>query len=252
MARAMKDGLGARRMPGARSARRLELPLKEEYGPTLGQLLAPRWRGARRWMRWAALVGGAVIVAVLVALALALRSATISHAGSVPFSFSYKGLYKTSPDPGGYAKVERRQSGRLADSFAVEPLVLPPYAGSVTGEFPLYARGYIRALAAQYPHFQLVGEGPIRTSAFGSWEELPPSTIYYHVPTYTIAFKALLEGREIYGREVFLVPDKAGARDGVDLRMLTSARTRGHASSPLSVGTAGVLSRPMRTFSLGG
>jgi hypothetical protein len=202
-------------------------------------------------VRWAVLAGGVGIVAVLVALALALQSARISHGGTVPFSFSYKGLYKTSPDPGGYAKVERRQGGHLTDSFAVAPLVLPAYAGSVTGQFPLYARGYIRALAARYPHFQLVGEGPIRTSAFGSWEELPPSTIYYHVPTYTIAFKALVEGREVYGRDVWLVPGKPGARDGVDLRMLTSAGAHGHASSPLSVGTVGVLSRPMRSFSLG-
>jgi hypothetical protein len=239
-------------MLSAQRERGFKLPLKEEYGPSLGQLLAPRWRGARRWVRWSALAAGLGIVAVVVALVLALQSATISQRGSVPFSFSYKGMYKTSPDPGGYAKVERREHGQLTDSFAVEPLALPAYPGSVTGEFPLHARGYVRALAARYPRFELVGEGPVRTNAFGSWEELPPSTIYYHVPTYTIAFKALVEGHWMYGRDVWLVPHKAGARDGVDLRMLTSAGAHGHASSPLSVGTVGVLSRPMRSFSFGG
>jgi hypothetical protein len=252
MPRAIKQGLGTGSAPSEHRARGLKLPLKKEYGPSLGQLLAPRLRRARRWARWSALAAGVGILAVLVAVVLTLQSATISHGGSIPFSFSYKGLYRTSPDPGGYAKVERRLRGELTDSFAVEPLVLPAYAGSVTGEFPLYARDYIRALAARYPRFELVGEGPIRTSAFGSWEELPPSTIYYHVPTYTIAFKARVEGREVYGRDVWLVPDKAGARDGVDLRMLTSASVHGHASSPLSVGTVGALSRPMRTFSLRG
>jgi hypothetical protein len=194
---------------------------------------------------------GVGIAGVLIALALTLVSATVSGGGPVPFSFSYRGLYKTSPDPGGYAKVQRREGARLEDSFAVEPLRLPAYAGSVTGEFPLFASGYIRALAARYPHFRLIGEGPIRTSAFGSWEELPPSTIYYHVPTYTIAFTASVDGRPVYGRDVWLVPHRRGARKGVDIRMLTAAGASAHTRSPLSVGTAGVLSRPLRTFSLG-
>jgi hypothetical protein len=121
----------------------------------------------------------------------------------------------------------------------------------VTGVYPLYASGYIRALASRFQHFELVGQGPVRTSAFGSWEELPPSTIYYHVPTYTIAFTARVGGRAVYGREIWLVPDRRGAREGVDIRMLTAASASGHAITPMSVGTVGVLSRPMRTFTFG-
>jgi hypothetical protein len=235
----------------ARGRRALRVPLKDEYGPTLGQLMAPRWRSARRRTRWLAVAAAIVIAGALVGIALTLAGARISGAARVPFSFSYKGLYKAAPDPGGYAKVVRRHGTRLEDSFAVEGLRLPAYAGSVTGEYPIFASGYVQALAAQYSHFRLIGEGPVRTSAFGSWEELPPSTIYYHVPTYTIAFTALVEGRRINGRDVWLVPNRRGAREGVDIRMLAAASASGHAQSPLSVGTAGVLSRPLRTFSLG-
>jgi hypothetical protein len=188
---------------------------------------------------------------VVVAAIVTTRPATVSVGGPVPFTFSYKGLHRVQPELGSSAKVVLREGGRTEDTFAVAPLRLPVYAGSVTGEFPLYAAGFIRALAARYEHFELVAAGPVRTAAFGSWEELPPSTIYYHVPTYTIAFTAMQAGEPIVGRDVWLVPNRPGARQGVDITMLMSARTGRHSVSPLSLGTAGVLSRPMRTFSLG-
>jgi hypothetical protein len=225
--------------------------LKPEYGPTLAQLAAPRWRRASSRTRWIAALLAVAAVAAILAIILALRSATITHGGHVPFSFAYKGLSKSAPEAGGYVRVQQVSAGGLEDSFAVAPLRLPPYSGSVTGEYPQYASSYIRSLSTRFQHFELVGQGPVRTSAFGSWEELPPSTIYYHVPTYTIAFKATVGGRTVYGREIWLVPNKKGAREGVDIRMLAAASASGHAASPMSVGTAGVLSRPMRTFSLG-
>jgi hypothetical protein len=226
------------------------VPLKPQYGPTLGQILAPRWRRASVRSRWLALLTAAAIVGVVIGVVLTLESATISGGGRVPFSFAYKGLTRAAPEAGELARVQRSRGGRLQDSFAVAPLRLPAYAGSVTGEFPLYASGYLGSLAARYQHFVLVGQGPVRTSAFGSWEELPPSTIYYHVPTYTIAFTARVQGRLVYGRDVWLVPNRPGAREGVEIRMLSAARA--HAGSPLTIGTVGVLSRPLRTFRLRG
>src|SRR2546422_708718 len=73
----------------------------------------------------------AVAVAVIVAAVLTLENATYAHGGRVPFSFSYRSLYRVKPDPGGYVKVQRRRpAGSLEDSFAVEPLTLPRYSGS--------------------------------------------------------------------------------------------------------------------------
>jgi len=65
-----------------------------------------------------------------VAVALTLENASFSEGGKLPFSFAYRGLYRTAPDPGGYVKVQRRRSdGTLEDSYAVEPLLLPPLLG---------------------------------------------------------------------------------------------------------------------------
>ena len=225
--------------------------LKPEYGPTLGELLAPRWRRARPPARWLVVIAAVALVALAIGLFLTLEGPSASEGGAVPFSFSYKGLERRTPEAGTYATAVRERDGRLEDSFTVAPLSLPAYSGSVTGAFPLYATAYIHSLAAQYRDFVLVGQGPIRTAAFGSWEELPPSTIYYHVPTYTIAFTALVGGRLMYGRDVWLVPNKRGAQMGVDIRMLAAASAHGSSASALSVGTTGALSRPMRSFSLG-
>src|SRR5207302_397543 len=86
------------------------LPIKREYGPTLGQLLSPRWRAASRTTRALATAAVAGFVVLAVALALTLENAHYSRDGEVPFSFSYRGLYRAHPDAGGYVKVER--SGR--------------------------------------------------------------------------------------------------------------------------------------------
>jgi hypothetical protein len=230
----------------------LRAPLRAEYGPSLGGLLEPRWRRASRRTRGLTLALAAAIAVVVVAAIVTTRPATVSVGGPVPFTFSYKGLHRVQPELGSSAKVVLSEGGRTEDTFAVAPLRLPVYAGSVTGEFPLYAASFIRrSLAGLYGDFELVGEGPIRTAAFGSWEELPPSTVYYHVPTYTIAFTAVQAGEPIVGRDVWLVPNTPGARQGVAITMLMAASAGRHPVSPLSLGTTGVLSRPMRTFSLG-
>ncbi len=105
------------------------------------------------------------MLALAVATVLMLLDASYSQAGRVPFNFKYKGLYRTTPDPGGYVKVARVSAGRLKDSYAVAPLVLGPYRGSVTGELPLFATGYTRTLAKRFPGFRLEGEGKTRISS---------------------------------------------------------------------------------------
>jgi hypothetical protein len=120
----------------------------------------------------------------------------------------------------------------------------------VTGEFPVYAVGATAALAERYEDFDLVAEGPVRIAAFGSLEELAPSTVYYHVPTYTLQFTARVHRQAVEGREVWLVSDHPGARLGAAITMLLAVGRSGRAVAPLSLGTAGVLARPMRTFHL--
>ena len=136
------------------------LAVRDEYGPTLGQLLAPRWHAASRARRVSVSVCAGTLLALALALALTLLNATYAHGGRVPFSFQYRGLYRVAPEAGGFVRVDRRYGdGALEYSFAVAPLRLPAYSGELTGEIPLYAGRVIEGLARRYPDFALRGEG---------------------------------------------------------------------------------------------
>lgn len=212
------------------------IPLKPEYAPTLGQLLTPRWHAASAVARAAAIAGGVGLLALLIGAGLTLEDAKYSHGGPVPFSFYYRNLYRTAPDPGGYVKVTRSGAdGVLEDSFAVAPLRLPPYAGQLSGELPLYATGYIRVLSRRYAGFVLRGEGKTRVNK---------------VPAYDILYTALVAGRRMYGREVFILPERAGARGGVDIAMLASVAKGSHVDSPVEDGSSGLLATPLKSFTL--
>lgn len=216
----------------------MAVPMKAEYGPTLGALLAPRWHAASAAGRVAAVAVGVGLLLALVAVGLTLENATYSHGGPVPFSFSYRDLYRVAPDPGGYVKVQSRwPDGALKYSYAVEPLRLAPYTGGLTGELPLYVAGHVRALSRANPGFALRGEG--RTKVNNS------------LTGYQVLYTAEVEGREMYAREVLLLPERAGVREGVDVVMLTSPAASPQVRSPLEVGTTGVLQRPLKTFAFG-
>src|SRR5271167_3292836 len=171
------------------------IPLKPQYGPTLGTLLAPRWHAARRVIRGAVIAAGAALVVLAIAAVFTLWPATYSHGGAAPFHFSYRGLYRTTPEPGQYVRIDRRADGRLEDSFAVSPLRLPPYSGGLSGELPVYASSYIGGLSRKFSGFVLRGEGKTRVNT---------------VPAYNIFYTARVEGREMYGRDVLLLPERQG------------------------------------------
>jgi hypothetical protein len=209
------------------------IPLKSQYGPTLGKLLEPRWRSAAPAVRALATAAGVCLLALVVALVLSLLSASYSHGGAVPFSFEYRGLYKTRPNPGGYVKVARSSGGKLEDSYAVAPIAIAPYRGSVTGELPLAAAAYTRTLATRFPAFRLEGEGKTRIS----------STL----AGYQVLYTALLDGRRLYGRDVILIPPHRGASEGVVVEMLSSEP----ASVSKPVASSGILETPLKTFAFG-
>lgn len=212
--------------------------MKPEYGPTLGRLLAPRWRAASRLARTAAVLAGVGVVVALVAVGLTLENATFSHGGSVPFSFSYRDLYRVAPDPGGYVKVQSRwPDSALKYSYAVDPLLLPSYSGELSGELPLYAAGFIHALSRRYRDFEPRGEGKTRVNNM--------------LTGYEILYTADVEGQKMYGRDVLLTPPRAGVREGVVVAMLTSPTASAQVTSPMEVGATGVLLKPLKTFTFG-
>jgi hypothetical protein len=213
------------------------VPIKPAYGPTLGRLLSPWWRRSSRLVRALTLAGVACVVVLAVGAFLTLENAHYSHGGKVPFSFSYRGLDRVAPGPGEYVRLERHDAaGRLEDSFAVAPLRLPPYSGGLTGELPLYAAGYIGVLRSHYGEFVLRGEGKTRVNT---------------VPAYQVSFTAPVAGQTMWGRDVLLLPERPGAREGVNITMLTTPTANADVTSPLEVASEGVLLRPLKTLSLG-
>jgi hypothetical protein len=213
------------------------VPIKAEYGPTLGRLLSPRWRAASSLARVVVLALAAGVVALGIGVFLTLENAHYSHGGRVPFSFSYRGLYRAPAEAGEWVRLERHDSqGRLLDSFAVRPLSLPSYKGSLTGELPLYAAGYIRELRSHDDDFVLRGEGKTRVNL---------------VPAYNVLYTARVDGRTMFGRDVLLLGETPGEREGVNIVMLTSPTADAKVTSPLEVASDGVLLKPLKTFSLG-
>ena len=210
------------------------VPVKPEYGPTLPTLLAPRWKAAPRAARVVLVIAGGVLLALLVGGVLALLNASYSRGGATPFHFSYRGLYRAAPEPGGYVRVRSPARGALKYSFAVNPLRLPPYSGPAAAEVPIYASGYIRALRASHPDLVLQGEGKARLS----------STL----GGYQIAYTATISGRRMMVRDVLLVPERAGVRDGLQIVMLTAPGADSQITSPLEIASTGVLQRPLKTF----
>ena len=211
--------------------------MKPEYGPTLGRLWAPRWRATSRLVRAAVVAAGVSIVVLAVAVALTLEKAHYSHGQGFPFSFSYRDLYRTEPDPGGYVKVKSTGTdGTLKYSYAVDPLELPSYSGSLSGELPVFTDGYIDELEHRYRDFVLRGESRTRVNKVAGYEVL---------------YTAEVQGRQMYGRNVLLLPEQPGVRRGVKIEMLASTSANSQIKSPMEVASAGPLVNPLKTFSFG-
>ncbi len=213
------------------------VPIKPAYGPTLGRLLSPWWHSTSALVRAITLVLVAAVIALALGAFLTLENAHYSHGGSVPFHFSYRSLYRVAPEPGEFVRLERHDGdGMLEDSFAVGPLTLPPYSGGQSGELPVYAAGYIETLRAHDDDFVLRGDGKTRVNT---------------VPAYQVIYTEQLQGRTMWGRNVLLLPERPGAREGVTIAMLTSPTADAQVTTPLEVASAGVLLRPLKTLTLG-
>jgi hypothetical protein len=175
--------------------------------------------------------------ALAVAIVLTLLNPVYSHGAPVPFSFTYRGLHRVAAEPGGYVRVEKRsRSGRLAYSFAVDPLVLPAYRGEVEGELPIYAVSYVRALKRRDPGAVIRGEGKTRVNS---------------VSAYDILYTATVAGTPMFGRDVLLLPERAGVRKGVAIVMLTAQDATRQVAGPMEVATTGILFGPLRGFQIG-
>jgi hypothetical protein len=176
------------------------------------------------------------VVALLAGAALTLENAQYAHGGAVPFSFSYRDLYRTVPAPGEFVRVQNASRGRLSNAFAAGPLLLPRYSVPLNVEFPLYATSYIQRLSHRVEGFALLGEGETKING---------------VPAYDILYDARVDGQTMYGRDILLLPERHHPRAGVYITMLSSPATNPGVTSPMQVGTIGLLELPIETFTIG-
>jgi len=208
----------------------------DEHRPTLSDLLGRRL--GRRGARAVLVVAGVVVLAVVAALLLRAGEGEIEYVqrGALEFNFRYTSELKGArPQGAEIVRVERRRpDGLFVQSFAVESLRLPPYRGELSGFLPLYADREIRALAGRFREFELIQEGKTRLN---------------EVPGYTVAFRARLGDRRLFGRVILLPEAVPGARRGARLVLLATPSAGVHKAE--EVGLRGVVKRPYRTFRFG-
>jgi hypothetical protein len=210
--------------------------VREEFGPTLPELLGSRLGVPVRklWLAFAA-VG---VVALAIVLWLSLRpqpgqSAVVVHK-PVAFNLIYTdALQRRTPRAG---EVLRLQSASgPPQSFVVHPLRIGAYKGDVSAELALMSAQLVDEMRAQYPGFIHRSEGRVNINK---------------QPGYQIVFQARINGRTTYGKRVLLVagPDPP-PHTGLDFTMLAERSTAVPKAD--AVAANGALKTPYRSLRFG-
>ena len=208
--------------------------VKPGFGPSGPDLLRRLPRSAR-----AALAGLALLLAGLVVWWSTL-GATAGETWVLveePFTFNltYGEDFEQVDSSDAALALERyRDDGLFVSSLTVKELTLPPYQGLASGILPLFATAHIAHLRETLEGFELVEEGKTRVNL---------------VPGYEVVFRADRGERTIYGRDVFLVPEGPGQRQGalIELRATPASST----PNAESVGAVGSIKQPFRSFRFG-
>jgi hypothetical protein len=213
--------------------------VKPQYGPTLAELMAPRWRAASGGQR--RLFATAVLLVLAAAITLVItrpRASSFVYRGApIAFNLTYPSpLRSVPPRAGADMRIEARSpTGRLLDWFEVDPLRLGPYSGEISGQLPVFATSYIAGLARRVPGFRLQSETKTRINLIAG---------------YSVTYSGRIAGQLMYGRAVMLVAALTGVRDGVILNMGTVPSPTLD-PTPDQVGSTDVLEKPFRSFRFG-
>jgi hypothetical protein len=210
--------------------------VREEFGPTLPELVGRRL-GVRPRNVWLALAAIGAVAAVVVAW-LALRpdpnQSTVVIREPVTYNLIYPdALQRVAPRSGETLRLESRSGP--PQSFVVHPLRLQPYKGDVSAAMTFLSSTLIPQMREQYTDFVWRGDGRVNINK---------------QPGYQIIFQAHVNGHTTYGRRVLLVakPDPP-PREGVDLTIL-AARSPSVPNLD-SVGATGALKTAYRSFRFG-
>ena len=218
-------------------------PVKDEYGPSLAQLLAPRIDSLPRIVL--RITG---VVAVLVAIAVILLAvrlhdpvASSPHGSPVSFSTSYSRSMTKEPTPrGALLLLEQRSSIGLEASFEISLLRMPAYSGQISGLLPVMAQNMVTRLEKSDPSFIPYTQGRTRIN---------------FVPGYTFTYQRTINGMVYWGRYVLITRDLTNDREGLEISMLSDPTPLKLAAvkpvSPDSVATVGVLFEPLERLHFG-
>jgi hypothetical protein len=183
--------------------------VREEFGPTLPEVLGPRI-GVRTRTLWLALAAlGAVAVVVVAWLSLRPDPGRTNTVVREPITFNL--LYtdvvaRVAPHAGEVLRLQTRSGP--PQSLAVRPLRLPPYRGDVSATFALMSVRLIDEMRASYPGFVYRGDGRVSLSK---------------QPGYQIVFQARIGGRTTYGKRVLLVgAADPPPREALDMTLLAT------------------------------
>jgi hypothetical protein len=210
--------------------------VREEFGPTLPEVLGPRI-GVRTRTLWLALAAlGAVAVVVVAWLALRPDPGRTNAVVREPITFNllYTDLVaRVAPHAGEVLRLQTRSGP--PQSMAVRPLRLPRYRGDVSATFALMSVRLIDEMRASYSGFVYRGDGRVSISK---------------QPGYQIIFQARIGGRTTYGKRVLLVgaPDPP-PREALDMTLL-AARSPSVPNAD-AVAANGALKVPYRSLHFG-
>jgi hypothetical protein len=210
--------------------------VRDEYGPTLPELLA----GISRPLRLAAWAGLAVLVAVGVWLGTGGASPPETHVvvrGERTFNLAWSpARLKRVERTGALLALEGRRGDLFLDSFVVRAVTLPAYRGAPGGVLAVLGSRQLSELAATAPGFRASNPPDGRTRINDS-------------SGYQITWSEKRGGRRIYARDIWLVPPVARARDG----LLLELRTTSAAGTPNAdrTGGTGALKQPLRSLRFG-
>jgi hypothetical protein len=210
--------------------------VREEFGPTLPDLLGSRFGVPARkiWIGLAVLAVVAVAIAAWVTMRPKPGQTPVIVRKPVAFNLIHTaGLHRVTPRSGEELRLESR-SGPL-QSFAVRPLRIGSYKGDVSAELTLMSARMIDEMGSQYRGFLWRGDGRVNIN---------------RQPGYQILFQTEINGRTVYGKRVLIVvgPDPP-PHLGADITILAARSTAvPHVDA---VATNGALKTPYRSFRFG-
>jgi hypothetical protein len=210
--------------------------VREEFGPTLPELVGRRLgvRPRNVWLALAAIGGVAAVVVAWLALRPDPNQSTVVIREPVTYNLIYPDALRRLPPRSGETLRLESRSGP-PQSFVVHPLRLQPYKGDVSAAMTFLSSTLIPQMREQYTDFVWRGDGRVNINK---------------QPGYQIIFQAHVDGHTTYGRRVLLVakPDPP-PREGVDLTIL-AARSPSVPNLD-SVGATGALKTAYRSFRFG-